>query len=121
MTESIGRAAESVVPVGSVVAVVSKGDGGLVELGEGRVGWHFPRRADGAYSGCYPADGSEAVAHLEAVRTAGAAFLLLPTTAMWWLERYEPFREHLRGRYRVAFDEPGVCTIFDLRTLRPTE
>jgi GT2 family glycosyltransferase len=121
MAGRIGRAAESVVPAGCVVAVVSKGDEGLLELGEGRVGWHFPRRADGAYSGCYPADGAEAVAHLEAWRSAGAEFWLLPATAMWWLERYAPLREHLRGRYRVALEEPGVCTIFDLRTLGPSE
>ena len=121
MVEGIRRAAESVVPPGLVVAVVSKGDEGLLELGDGRVGWHFPRCADGTYSGCYPADGPEAVAHLEALRSAAAAFLLLPATATWWLERYAAFGQHLRGRYRVVLDQPGVCTIFDLRTLRPCE
>ena len=99
---------------GATVAVVSKGDPGLVQL-ESSQGWHFPRTADGKYVGHHPADGAEAVAHLEQLREQGADYFLLPSTYFWWLDHYDRLAEHLRSRYRIVADCPDTCLIYDLR------
>src|SRR5947207_15858862 len=74
-------------PADAVVAVVSRGDHELLDLG-GRLAWHFPRREDGVYAGYHPADSAAAIAHLEGLRDRGAEFLAFPATALWWLEHY---------------------------------
>jgi GT2 family glycosyltransferase len=94
------EAIHRLVPAGSVVAVVSRGDEALVDF-DGRTGWHFPRQADGTYAGCYPADGASAVAHLDALRGRGARYLALPATSMWWLDHYPQLADHLLRRCRV--------------------
>jgi hypothetical protein len=99
---------------GSTVAVVSKGDQELVGLGSSE-GWHFPRAADGKYAGHHPADGAEAIAHLEQLHEQGADYFLLPTTYFWWLDHYHGLADHLRSRYRLVADCPDTCLIYDLR------
>jgi hypothetical protein len=101
-------------PPDSIVLVISKGDEELLGLG-GRTCWHFPRAPSGEYAGYYPADGAEAVSHLESLRARGAEFLLIPNTAFWWLEYYEAFRKHLEDHYRLAVRQEGACLVFDLR------
>jgi hypothetical protein len=103
---------ERSVPPDATVAVISKGDEQLISL-EGRCGWHFPEGAGGTYAGYYPPSGSIAVAHLEQLRERGASFLALPSTAFWWLEHYDEFREHLEERYRRVWFDEG-CAIYDL-------
>jgi hypothetical protein len=100
---------------GSTVAVVSKGDPKLVGLGSSE-GWHFPRTEDGKYAGHHPADGGEAIAHLEELRGQGAHYFLLPSTYFWWLDHYQGLAEHLASRYRLVADCPDTCLIYDLRT-----
>jgi GT2 family glycosyltransferase len=102
-------------PPGATVIVVSRGDEALLELGEERKGWHFPQDKDGVYAGYYPADSSEAVAHLEQLRCRGAGYLLLPETSLWWLDHYPGVREHLESRFRPLVQVKGTCLIFDLR------
>jgi hypothetical protein len=106
---------DAVVPADATVAVVSKGDDALLELG-GRRAWHFPRGDDGNYAGHYPADGMEASAHLEALRCEGLQYLVFPCTALWWLqhERYASFRRDLETRYRVVTRNQRICVIFGL-------
>jgi Sulfotransferase family len=99
---------------GSTVVVVSKGDQELVRLEPGQ-GWHFPRTAEGKYAGHHPADGAEAIAHLERLREQGADHFLLPSTYFWWLDNYPELAEHLRSRYRLVADCPDACLIYDLR------
>jgi hypothetical protein len=99
---------------GSTVAVVSKGDQELVRLGSSE-GWHFPRTEDGKYAGHHPADGAEAVAHLEQLRGQGAHYFLLPSTYFWWLDHYQDLAQHLGSRYRLVADCPDTCQIYDLR------
>ena len=99
----------------STIAVVSKGDPGLVQL-ESSEGWHFPRTADGKYVGHHPADGAEAVAHLEQLREEGADYFLLPSTYFWWLDHYDGLARHLGSRYRLVADCPDACLIYDLRS-----
>ena len=100
-------------PAGSTVAVVSRGDEGLLAL-DGRTAWHFPRGEDGGYAGFHPATGGEAVNHLEAVREAGAEFLAIPAPFAWWLDHYRDFREHLEARYRLIDADSGHCVLFSL-------
>ena len=107
--------AESLIDRGSTVVVVSKGDPELVAL-ESSQGWHFPRAADGKYAGHHPADGADAVAHLEELREQGADYFLLPSTYFWWLGHYKGLAQHLQSRYRLVADSPDACLIYDLRS-----
>jgi hypothetical protein len=100
-----------VVPAGSSLLVVSRGDRALLEL-PGRDARHFPQDGEGGYLGHHPADSDDAVVRLEALRSAGADYLVLPSTAYWWLDHYAGFAEHLRGHYAAA--ERDACTIFSL-------
>jgi glycosyltransferase involved in cell wall biosynthesis len=100
------------VPEQSTVAVVSKGDPALLDLGR-RNAWHFPQGSDGAYAGFYPAEDA-AVAHLEAVRTKGANYLVFPKSAFWWLEHYTDLRRHLQERYREIRPDDDCCVVFSL-------
>jgi GT2 family glycosyltransferase len=108
----VREAARRVVPAGATVAVVSRGDDRLLDLG-GRGAWHFPRDDRGVYAGYHPADSAAAVNHLEALRAKGAQFLLLPSTAFWWLEHYGAFRRHLDERYSRVWSD-GDCVVYRL-------
>ncbi len=109
--------ANAVLPSGATIAVVSKGDEELLELGEGRRGLHFPQNEEGVYAGYYPADSAEAIAHLEELRARGAEFLLFPGTAFWWLEKYEEFGRHLDSCYRRVWEDEA-CIIYEMREQR---
>lgn len=106
--EVVGRA----IPPGAIVAVLSKGDAELLRF-DGRMGWHFPRNADGVYIGHHPADSAEAIAHLEALRAKGATDLLVPSTAFWWLDHYMELRQHLDACYRRAWADER-CVVYRL-------
>ncbi len=109
----IRKAVHTALPPDANIIVVSKGDGELLELGEGRRGWHFPQNEEGVYAGYYPADSGEAISHLEELRSRGAQFLLFPGTAFWWLEEYEAFGRHLESRYRRVWNDEA-CIIYEL-------
>ena len=101
-------------PTGSVVVVVSRGDDNLLQLGPRR-GWHFPQTETGVYAGFYPADSTEAIAHLEEIRRKGADYLLFPSTAFWWLGFYGDFQKYLESHYPCVCSDPS-CLIFQLST-----
>ena len=75
----------------------------------------LPRAADGTWAGHYPADAQAAVEQVEAVRRAGAAYLLLPEPAFWWLDHYAGLADHLRtfGEETVRTSDRGStgCSI----------
>jgi hypothetical protein len=119
LVRQIREVAKAVLPPEATVAVVSKGDEELLELGDSRRGWHFPQNENGVYAGYYPADSAEAIFHLEKLRSKGADFLLLPETAFWWLERYRDFEQHLDARYRRIWSEK--CIIYQLHEPRPDQ
>jgi len=100
-------------PAEATVLVVSKGDVELLELG-GRRARHFPEAEDGTWAGHHPADSSEAVATLEAMRESGGEFILFPRTGMWWLQHYDGLLEHLERRYDTIVRDEDVCVIFAL-------
>jgi hypothetical protein len=103
----------TLVPVGSVVAVASRGDESLVDL-DGRIGWHYPRSADGRWAGYHPQDSAAAVAHLEELRRHGAGYVLFPATARWWLDHYAGLRRHLETSGRLILDREDTCALFAL-------
>jgi len=80
---------ESRTPGDAAVAVVSRGDQRLVDVGAGRRAWHFPPAGGEGWMGHHPADGAAAVQELEAARERGARFLVFPRTAFWWLDFYD--------------------------------
>jgi GT2 family glycosyltransferase len=100
-----------VVPAGSSLLVVSRGDRALLKLA-GCDARHFPQDGGGGYLGHHPADSDDAIVRLESLRSAGADYLVLPSTAYWWLDHYAGFAEHLRSHY--AATECDHCTIFSL-------
>jgi hypothetical protein len=97
-----------------MVAVVSKGDEGYLEVSD-RAVRHFPQTGDGVYAGHYPADSAEALSLLETARSNGIEFLLFPNTALWWLEYYKEFADHLQTSCRLVAADPRSCLIFDIR------
>jgi GT2 family glycosyltransferase len=99
---------------GSRLLVISKGDPALVRL-PGYSAWHYPRGAGGGYAGYHPACSLSAVAHLEALRAEGAEYLVIPAAALWWLEHYRAFRQHLDERYVRVTTAGDVCRIYSLR------
>lgn len=107
---------EELTPPGAIVLVVSKGDEALVRF-DGRSGWHFPRASGGQYAGHHPLDGEWAVDHLETLRAAGGAYLVLPSTYYWWLEHYPELERHLRSRYDRLQSPDEVCRIYRLLEL----
>jgi hypothetical protein len=101
------------VPSGATVAVVSKGDETLLELG-GRTAWHFPQEASGKYAGWYPADGEGAIQQIRAIVARGAQYLVFPATAAWWLNYYSGLRSYLENVGREIVRESETCVIYAL-------
>jgi hypothetical protein len=100
-------------PPGSSVLVVSKGDEALLEM-PGLTAAHFPQDGAGEYAGHHPLDSAAATAALEQLRRHGAEYLVIPTTARWWLEYYAEFATHLATHGEVLVDEPDSCLIYGL-------
>jgi GT2 family glycosyltransferase len=110
---AVRKAVEEQVPEGATIAVISRGDDEMLDLG-GHAAWHFPREDDGTYLGYHPHDSAQAIGHLEALRREGAQYLLLPPTAYWWLDHYRNFALHLEQRYRRLTREEDGCLLFEL-------
>jgi hypothetical protein len=101
------------IPRGARVVLV---DDDTFEL-EAFDGWHmlpFLER-DGHYWG-RPRDARQAVDELERMRKAGAGFIVFGWPALWWLDHYAAFAEHLRRRYRCISAGRDVVA-FDLRAV----
>jgi hypothetical protein len=112
----VARVRETVsasVPEHARVAVISKGDDQLLDLGD-REAWHFPQTETGLFAGFHPADGADAVAHLERARGRGAEFLVIPASALWWLDHYTELRAHLDEQCALVADVADACRIYAL-------
>jgi GT2 family glycosyltransferase len=114
LVERVRDVVHEAVPAGAAVLVASRGDEELIDF-EGRTGLHFPQVENGVYAGHHPADGEEAIAHLEQLRVSGAEFLVLPEPALWWLEHYESFRDHLHEQCSLVARAEEACLVFALR------
>ncbi|HET9591761.1 MAG TPA: glycosyltransferase family 2 protein [Solirubrobacterales bacterium] len=115
--DAIKEQVERSVPARATVLVLSRGDSELLRLGE-REARHFPRGADGRPLGHHPDDDAEAIALLEAERSTGADYLVVPSAESWWLEHYRGFASHLAARSRLATD--GSCAIYALEPVAAT-
>ena len=113
LTHAVRELVQSMLPAGAIVAVVSRGDDQLLSLGD-RVGWHFPQDPNGQYTGYHPADSTTAIAHLEDVRERGADYLLIPNTALWWLDHYIGLSTTSRPTIRLVVNRDDVCLVFQL-------
>jgi GT2 family glycosyltransferase len=109
----IRDAVEATLPEHSTVLVVSRGDQELLKLAGRRAG-HFPQEPNGTYAGHYPADSASAIRHLEELRARGASYLLLPRTALWWLDHYPGLARHLDSHYAAVLRDPECCLAYDL-------
>jgi GT2 family glycosyltransferase len=107
----IKEVVHEVIPAGARVLVVSKGDPDLIEL-EGRLAQHFPQNPDASYTGYHPAESAAAISHLTSLCEAGAEYLVIPSTAFWWLEHYADFAQHLADLGDLAFRSNDLCVIF---------
>jgi len=100
------------VPAGAKILVVSRGDESL--LVPGYEAGHFPQGRAGAYAGFYPQDSAAAIEHLDHLRADGAEFLIVPSTAYWWLDYYGELAQHLLVGARIVHHDEH-CLICDLR------
>ena len=100
-------------PEGARILVVSEGNDRLVDL-PGRDGAHFPSTFEGWHAGHNPVDSAVAIAHLEERREAGADYLVIPTTAFWWLDHYAAWHAHLAARFVIHPQPDADCLIVDL-------
>jgi SAM-dependent methyltransferase len=114
--QRVRRLIAEVVPVNATVAVINKGDPELLRFDD-REGWHFPQQYDGQYAGHYPEDSKAAIRELEKVRARGADFLLIPSTALWWLDHYKDFAAHLADHYAIIAREDQTCILYRLADL----
>jgi hypothetical protein len=104
------------VPPGSSVLVISKGDAALVSM-PGFSAAHFPQDGAGEYAGHHPLDSAAATTSLEELRRRGAEYLVIPATALWWLDHYAGFATHLATHAELVVDEAHTCLIFGLERL----
>jgi glycosyltransferase involved in cell wall biosynthesis len=111
---AIRHVAAQRLPSGATVLVITKGDEELLKFTE-HSGWHFPRDNEGRYTNIYPADSTEAIMQLESGRANGAGFLLIPRPALWWLDFYSGFKDHLERNYVLTVRDEETCLIFDVR------
>jgi len=114
LVEQVRACVQAHVPPGAVVSIVSKGDEELTRI-DGYRAWHFPRDEWGAYAGHHPASSLEAIRHLEHLYSQGARYLVLPSTAAWWLEHYREFARLLDSAHRLVVSQEGVCAIYELQ------
>jgi hypothetical protein len=112
LVAQVRATAESEVPEGAHVLVVSRGDPELLHL-RGRTAGHFPQGASGEWAGFYPADGAAAVGHLTQLLDQGYEFLVFPSYSRWWLDYYADLAQLLECSGRLVHHGPA-CTIFQL-------
>jgi glycosyltransferase involved in cell wall biosynthesis len=74
-------------PGDAAIAVASKGDDNLLELG-GRRATHLPGDGTGGYAGYHPASSADLLTELAAWVAHGGDHLVIPATSSWWLEHY---------------------------------
>ncbi len=99
-------------PPAAKVIVISKGDPDFLDV-EGQDARHFPQDERGNYAGHYPPESGEAIAHLEEHRARGGRFLVIPSSASWWLDHYDGLSNHLDTHYQRIW-KSADCQIYKL-------
>ena len=99
-----------------IVLVACGEDRTLLDVGSHPC-WPFPQSAEGDRPGPDPVDGPAAVNHLEAQRTRGARYFVLPRTAFTWRRRYPELIDVLETRYRRLHQDERLV-VYDLAPAR---
>jgi glycosyltransferase involved in cell wall biosynthesis len=115
VVERVHAFVEAELPAESRVLVVSRGDESIVDFGRHR-GEHFPQAERGVYAGHHPADSADAIARLEALRSGGADYLVIPATSGWWLDHYDELARHLDSSYARVGADDGAFVAYCLST-----
>jgi hypothetical protein len=108
---------DSILPEEATVAVVSSGDGSVLQLRDRQM-WHFPRDPSGSYAGQSPANSDIALDQLEGLRARGLEFLVVPRETPW-LSNYPEFIGSVEQRYRCVARQRYICAVYDLTDSRP--
>lgn len=98
----------------NVVVLTRVDDESLVHRAPHRA-WYFRRDEHGAPAGRHPTDAGSAIAQLEALRSGGARYLVVPHAAQPWLDVHPRLCLHLRRHYRVVPTNSEPIHVFDLR------
>jgi len=112
LQDRIREQVATTLPANSSILVVSRGDAELLKLGEIKAS-HFPQAENGGFAGYHPGDSDAAIAHLRALQTRGAEYLLFPQTSFWWLDYYRELTNHLEQRH-VQLLRNDTCVLFRL-------
>jgi SAM-dependent methyltransferase len=99
------------IPPRATVLVASAGEEGWLDLPDRRI-WHFPQDATGVHSDTFSE--RELLRQLDALRVAGAGYLVIPSTAFPWLESKQELLSYLRLRFDVVVNDTTSCIIFSL-------
>lgn len=110
----IQEVVQTTLPDAAVIIVVDHEDTALLNL-TGCSVLPFSQVVDGIDSCGSSPDNGAIIAHLEALRSMGGQFLLLPVTQFHWLSQYGRFKRYLEERYQVITNQEDVCIIFDVR------
>jgi SAM-dependent methyltransferase len=110
--ELVNQGIAAFIPLGAVFIMVDEGKfGGGIAAGRHVI--PFLER-DGQYWGP-PPDDATAISELERLRHTGASFIAFGWPALWWLDSYTGFRDHLSSNFtRVLANDHLV--VFDLRS-----
>ena len=120
LVDRLTAAVVDLVPTGSGVLVVSRGDDRLLSL-DGRPAGHFPQTNAGQYAGHHPDDSATAIAELDRLVTAGWRYLVFPSTALWWLDHYSGLRRHLETTGRLLLRQDGLGVVYGLSACPDTD
>lgn len=114
LTRRFQRRVPDLVPAGSRLVAITKGDEELLRLGH-CTAEHFSQTLDGKPAHYWPACSLSAIAQLEAARARGAQYLVVPHSFAWWFDHYRGFHKHLATRYRLHHADDHTCRIYDVR------
>jgi hypothetical protein len=105
-------------PHGAVFAFVEWNQWGPGDIVPGLRAVPFPERR-GQFDG-RPANDDTAIDELARFRAAGGTHLVFAWPALWWLDYYRRFADHLRSRFRLTASSDRIV-VFDLgiRTSAP--
>lgn len=111
LVDQIRHLVDAHVPAEARVLVATYGDPAMLKLGS-RLTEPFPRSAPGVSADYTDVSEDVAVAQLEALREAGAEYLVVPGPALPWLANHPALDRHLDRHYSVVARERGVLTIY---------
>jgi SAM-dependent methyltransferase len=97
----VQRMVHFVLPLDAIVAVAAGGDERLLDLRLQKAS-EFPRPGTGS-------DAAALVADLEAIRSEGVHFLVIPSTSREWFDKHHQFEAHVRQNFRTVIDEDGTA------------